>query len=70
MITIKDLIEYRYSKGTLINREVKITLPSEFGTFKVYGYTNEIDDKEHIALVKGDIPFGDEPSLSGYTQNA
>ncbi|HHV7525992.1 TPA: 3,4-dihydroxy-2-butanone-4-phosphate synthase, partial [Burkholderia orbicola] len=53
MITIKDLIEYRYSKGTLINREVKITLPSEFGTFKVYGYTNEIDDKEHIALVKG-----------------
>ncbi|QHZ47485.1 bifunctional 3,4-dihydroxy-2-butanone-4-phosphate synthase/GTP cyclohydrolase II [Bacillus sp. NSP9.1] len=63
MITIKDLIEYRYSKGTLINREVGITLPSDFGTFKVFGYTNEIDNKEHIALVKGDVPFGDEPVL-------
>ncbi|MCY8605874.1 bifunctional 3,4-dihydroxy-2-butanone-4-phosphate synthase/GTP cyclohydrolase II [Bacillus sonorensis] len=63
MITIKDLIEYRYSKGTLINREVSIMLPSDFGTFKVFGYTNEIDHKEHIALVKGDVPFGDEPVL-------
>ncbi|ATH92223.1 3,4-dihydroxy-2-butanone 4-phosphate synthase [Bacillus glycinifermentans] len=63
MITIKDLIKYRYSKGTLINREVSITLPADFGTFKVFGYTNDIDQKEHIALVKGDVPFGDEPVL-------
>ncbi|MDA7027760.1 bifunctional 3,4-dihydroxy-2-butanone-4-phosphate synthase/GTP cyclohydrolase II [Bacillus sp. CLL-7-23] len=63
MIMIKDLIEYRYSAGTLINREVNITLPTDFGTFHCVGYTNEIDQKEHLALIKGDIPFDDEPVL-------
>ncbi|MBL3616100.1 3,4-dihydroxy-2-butanone-4-phosphate synthase, partial [Bacillus sp. RHFS18] len=38
MITIKDLIEYRYNITTLVNREVDITLPTDFGTFRVYGY--------------------------------
>ncbi|WP_066064690.1 bifunctional 3,4-dihydroxy-2-butanone-4-phosphate synthase/GTP cyclohydrolase II [Neobacillus soli] len=55
MITIKDLIEYRNKKDNLINREVEINLPTEFGTFKAVGYSNLVDGKEHIALVKGEI---------------
>lgn len=55
MITIKDLIQYRNKKEKLVNREVEINLPTEFGEFKVIGFTNEVDDKEHLALVKGDI---------------
>lgn len=55
MITIKDLISYRNCKEKLVNREVEITLPTEFGEFKAYGYSNIVDSKEHIALVKGDI---------------
>lgn len=63
MITIKALIEYRYNLTTLVEREVQISLPTDFGIFKVYGYTNEIDGKEHVALVMGEEPFDEEPVL-------
>ena len=62
MITIKDLIQYRNRKDHLINREVEIVLPTEFGEFQAIGYSNVIDQKEHIALVKGEI-LPDEPTL-------
>lgn len=62
MITIKDLIQYRNRKDQLIKREVEINLPTEFGIFKAIGYSNVVDDKEHIALVKGEID-SDEPVL-------
>lgn len=55
MITIKDLIEYRNEKDKLVNREVEIKLPTEFGEFRAIGYSNIIDDKEHVALIKGEI---------------
>ncbi|GCD82004.1 riboflavin biosynthesis protein RibBA [Parageobacillus thermoglucosidasius] len=55
MITIKDLIQYRSRKEKLVKREVEVTLPTEFGEFKAIGYTNVVDGKEHVALVKGDI---------------
>jgi 3,4-dihydroxy 2-butanone 4-phosphate synthase / GTP cyclohydrolase II len=55
MITIKDLIEYRNKKDQLVKREVEISLPTEFGNFKAVGYSNLVDDKEHVALVKGEI---------------
>ncbi|MFX3623900.1 MAG: bifunctional 3,4-dihydroxy-2-butanone-4-phosphate synthase/GTP cyclohydrolase II [Ectobacillus sp.] len=55
MITIEDLIQYRRRHETFVQREIEITLPTEFGTFKAVGYSNSLDNKEHIALVKGDI---------------
>ncbi|RSD24963.1 bifunctional 3,4-dihydroxy-2-butanone-4-phosphate synthase/GTP cyclohydrolase II [Mesobacillus subterraneus] len=62
MITIKDLIQYRNRKDKLIKREVEINLPTEFGIFKAVGYSNLVDDKEHVALVKGEID-PEEPVL-------
>ncbi|MBP1970649.1 3,4-dihydroxy 2-butanone 4-phosphate synthase/GTP cyclohydrolase II [Virgibacillus natechei] len=59
LITIEDLIDYRKNKSSHIKREVETILPSEFGTFKIFGYSNDLDDKEHIALVKGDIDTSD-----------
>jgi 3,4-dihydroxy 2-butanone 4-phosphate synthase / GTP cyclohydrolase II len=55
MITIKDLIEYRNKKENLVKREVEINLPTKFGSFKAVGYSNLVDGKEHVALVKGEI---------------
>ncbi|MBL0385745.1 bifunctional 3,4-dihydroxy-2-butanone-4-phosphate synthase/GTP cyclohydrolase II [Tumebacillus sp. ITR2] len=55
MITIADLIAYRKSTETLINRVVDVRMPTEFGDFRMVAYTNIIDDKEHVAMVKGDI---------------
>ncbi|MFC0271529.1 bifunctional 3,4-dihydroxy-2-butanone-4-phosphate synthase/GTP cyclohydrolase II [Metabacillus herbersteinensis] len=62
MITIKDLIHYRNVRDQLVQREVEIKLPSEYGSFKAIGYSNVIDGKEHVALVKGEIN-PDEPIL-------
>lgn len=62
MITIKDLIEYRHKKDKLVKREVEIKLPTEFGQFRAYGYTSFVDDKESVALVKGQLIPG-EPTL-------
>lgn len=62
MITIKDLIEYRLAHDSLIDREVEINLPTEFGDFRAIGFTSKKDGKEHVALVKGEID-ADEPIL-------
>ncbi|MBD1372956.1 bifunctional 3,4-dihydroxy-2-butanone-4-phosphate synthase/GTP cyclohydrolase II [Hazenella sp. IB182357] len=62
MITIQDLIHYRREKENLIERVVSVNMPTEFGDFKMVGYSNKIDDKEHIAFVKGDIN-PDEPVM-------
>ena len=55
MITIKDLIAYRRLKETLVKREVETELETEYGSFKIIVYSNSIDDREHLVLVKGDI---------------
>ena len=55
IITIRDLIHYRNEKDKLVTREVEINLPTDYGTFKAVAYSNEVDGKEHIALVKGTI---------------
>ncbi|MEH7451554.1 bifunctional 3,4-dihydroxy-2-butanone-4-phosphate synthase/GTP cyclohydrolase II [Gottfriedia acidiceleris] len=59
MITIKDLIHYRQETEKLVKREVEIKLPTDFGDFKMIGYTNQIDGKEHIAIVKGNVDVGE-----------
>lgn len=62
IITIQDLIQYRLDHDSLVKREVQIQLPTEFGSFSVVGYTNILDGKEHIAVIKGEID-GNEPIL-------
>ncbi|ARU60164.1 bifunctional 3,4-dihydroxy-2-butanone-4-phosphate synthase/GTP cyclohydrolase II [Tumebacillus avium] len=62
MITIADLIAYRKQSEILINRAAEVRMPTEFGDFQMVAYTNSIDDKEHVAMVKGDIS-PDEPVL-------
>ncbi|KZE67168.1 3,4-dihydroxy-2-butanone 4-phosphate synthase [Fictibacillus phosphorivorans] len=62
LITIKDLITYRNKTEQMVNREVEINLPTEFGDFKAIGFSNVLDEKEHVALIKGEINR-DEPVL-------
>lgn len=62
MITIKDLIHYRNEKEKLVKREVEIKLPTDFGQFAAIAYSNEVNNQEHVALVKGKID-PDQPVL-------
>jgi 3,4-dihydroxy 2-butanone 4-phosphate synthase/GTP cyclohydrolase II len=55
MVTIKDLIAYRRRNDLLIERVVSARLPIEAGEFDVVGYRSVLDDKHHLALVKGDV---------------
>lgn len=62
MITIADLIAYRKNNEQLITRESTADLPTKHGDFKMVGYTNRLNGKHHVALVKGDVAT-DEPIL-------
>lgn len=62
LISVKDLIHYRNEKEKLVNREVEVRMPTDYGEFRAVAYTNDVDNKEHVALVKGEIN-GDEPVL-------
>ncbi|MEK3881504.1 bifunctional 3,4-dihydroxy-2-butanone-4-phosphate synthase/GTP cyclohydrolase II [Paenibacillus sp. PL2-23] len=55
LITIQELIRYRNEKDKLVERAVDVKLPTDFGEFRAVAYTNQVDQKEHVALVKGDI---------------
>ena len=60
MITIADLIAYRRRNDKLVERVVATALPTGFGDFKVVGYRSLVDDKHHVALVKGDVAGEDD----------
>jgi 3,4-dihydroxy 2-butanone 4-phosphate synthase/GTP cyclohydrolase II len=62
IITIKDLIQYRMQRESLVHRVSEAMLPSQYGEFKLVAYENEIDQGIHIAMIKGKIDAG-EPVL-------
>ncbi|AZK47131.1 bifunctional 3,4-dihydroxy-2-butanone-4-phosphate synthase/GTP cyclohydrolase II [Paenibacillus lentus] len=62
LISVKDLIHYRNEKEKLVTREVEVRMPTDYGEFRAIAYSNDVDSKEHVALVKGEIS-GEEPVL-------
>ena len=55
MITVADLIAYRRRHDQLVERIVATQLPTGFGEFTAVGYRSLVDDKHHVALVKGEV---------------
>jgi 3,4-dihydroxy 2-butanone 4-phosphate synthase/GTP cyclohydrolase II len=54
--TIADLVAYRLREDRLVHRAAEARLPTDHaGEFRVIAYTNDVDNFEHIALVKGEI---------------
>jgi 3,4-dihydroxy 2-butanone 4-phosphate synthase/GTP cyclohydrolase II len=60
MVTVADLIEYRRRQDKLVHREVEVNLPTAFGDFRAVAYRSLVDNKHHIALVKGDVENQDD----------
>ena len=62
IISIEDLISYRLQHESLVEKQIEIKLPTEYGDFKLVHFSQNTDGKEHLALVKGKWKK-DEPIL-------
>lgn len=62
LVSIKDLIEYRIKKESLINRQVEVNMPTAHGDFKLIAFEQTNSQELHLALVKGTW-HKDEPVL-------
>lgn len=56
-ITIADLVAHRLQNERLVQRVADARLPSDIGGdgWRIVGYSNVVDDREHVALVFGDV---------------
>lgn len=63
IISIKDLIEYRLKRDSLIEEIVRVELPTKYGNFKLVAFNEKSTQREHLALIKGEWQK-DEPVLT------
>jgi 3,4-dihydroxy 2-butanone 4-phosphate synthase / GTP cyclohydrolase II len=62
IISIKDLIEYRVQKDSLIEEIVRVDMPTKYGSFQLVAFKEKNSTNEHLALLKGEWKK-DEPVL-------
>src|SRR3982750_540843 len=62
LISIKDLIEYRIKRDSLIDEIVRVDMPTQYGHFKLVAFQEKNSSNEHLALIKGSWK-PDEPVL-------
>jgi 3,4-dihydroxy 2-butanone 4-phosphate synthase/GTP cyclohydrolase II len=62
IVSVADLIAYRFRHERLVTRVAEANLPTKFGDFKVIAYKSTTDPDEHLAMVMGDVAT-DEPVL-------
>lgn len=55
IVSIEDLIKYKKKNEKLVERTGDAKLPTEYGDFRIYSYIDEINQDEHVALVKGKV---------------
>lgn len=63
IVSIKDLIEYRLKKDSLIEEIVRVDMPTKYGHFKLVAFREKTTQREHLALIKGEWQKG-EPVLT------
>lgn len=60
IVTVADLIKYRLEHEPIVQEIETARMPSAYGSFIIKGFLNTSDEKEAVAIIKGDIS-GDEP---------
>ena len=66
--TIRALIEHRRATEKLVRRAAETRLPTEFGEFRLVVYENDVDERQHLALVKGEITPDSEPLVRVHSE--
>jgi 3,4-dihydroxy 2-butanone 4-phosphate synthase/GTP cyclohydrolase II len=60
-VTVAQLVAYRLRSERLVHRVAEARLPTEeYGSWRIVGYHNDVDDHEHVALVYGDLANGED----------
>ncbi len=54
-VTVAQLVAYRLRHERLVRRVAEARLPTRWGEFRIVGYNNVVDDREHVAIVYGDV---------------
>ena len=68
-ITVEQLVAYRLARERLVTRVVESELRTAWGAFRVIGYRTEIDDRVHLALVRGDVAGKPDVLVRMHAQN-
>lgn len=63
LISIQDLIAYRYARESLVEKGVEVDMPTEWGHFRLIPFKQKSNGLEHIAIIKGDLNADDKPVL-------
>jgi len=58
-ITVAQLVAHRLRNERLVHRVAEARLPTPYGTWKVFGYKNDVDSHEHVAITYGDVSGGE-----------
>ena len=56
---VAQLVAHRLQTERLVRRVAEARLPTAFGDFRIIAYSNEVDQAEHVALVRGDVQGGE-----------
>ena len=54
-VTVAQLVAYRLQHERLVHRIAEARLPTAVGEFHIVGYENDVDHREHVAMIYGDV---------------
>ena len=60
LISIADLVAHRMRTERQVHRVADARIPTAHGPFRALGYTSDLDDRQHVALVAGDVGDGED----------
>ncbi len=58
-ITVAQVVAYRLKTERLVHRVADARLPTEFGEWRIVGYSNDVDSREHLGLAFGEVENGE-----------
>ncbi|HEX2202728.1 MAG TPA: bifunctional 3,4-dihydroxy-2-butanone-4-phosphate synthase/GTP cyclohydrolase II [Longimicrobium sp.] len=54
-ITVAQIVAHRLQRERLVHREAEARIPTPFGEWRIIAYKNDVDQLEHVAMIKGDV---------------
>ncbi len=68
-ITVEQLVAWRLARERLVQRVSEAPLPTRLGAFTAIGYRTEIDDRVHLALVRGKVGGREDVLVRMHAEN-